>query len=53
MLRRYMVRRLVAMPMRSPAALYNVSDLSFMYYVTQKQNVDYAYDVVRCYKPFL
>jgi hypothetical protein len=30
MLRRYIVRRLVAMPMRSPAALYNVSDLSFM-----------------------
>ena len=28
--RRYIVSRLVAMPMRSPAALYNVSDLSFM-----------------------
>jgi hypothetical protein len=31
-----MVRRLVAMPMSSPAALYNVSDLSFMFNMAPK-----------------
>ena len=49
-----MVRRLVAMPMRSPAALYIVSDLSFMFNMSPyRQNVDYVYDIVICYKPFV
>ncbi len=51
MLRRYIVRRLVAMPMRSPAALYNVSDLSFMFNMPPKSKTLIVYDVVICYKP--
>jgi hypothetical protein len=53
MLRRYIVRRLVAMPMRSPAALYNVSDLSFMSHMSPKSRTLIVYDVVIRYKRFL
>jgi hypothetical protein len=41
------------MPMRSPAALYNVSDLSFMSNVSPNCKTPIVYDVVICYKPFL
>jgi hypothetical protein len=41
------------MPMRSPAALYNVSDLSFMSNMSPKSKTLNVYDVVICYKPFL
>jgi hypothetical protein len=48
-----MTRRLAAMPMISPAALYIVSDsLSSMSIVTLSKTL-IVYDVVRCYKLFV